>query len=142
VLPIFPIRFLKPWVRDELKKFNDDALAGKVQYTPIARCRPAGVPGAILLRLNPMFIVQTPKQVTFLYQSDHQVRRIYMNQSHSAKLRRRILESRSGTTKETRSLSTQSGLRQRLLRITTIPRTTDQFHVVERYRLIDGGQNA
>ena len=77
---------LKPWVRDELKKFNDDALAGKVQYTPIARCRPAGVPGAILLRLNPMFIVQAPKEVMFLYQSDHQVRHIYMNQPHSAKV--------------------------------------------------------
>src|SRR4051812_30350424 len=34
---------LMPWVREELRKFNTDALAGKVQYTPIARCRPAGV---------------------------------------------------------------------------------------------------
>src|SRR5215831_20101254 len=51
---------LMPWVKDALKKFNEDALAGKPQFTPIARCWPNGVPGAILLRLNPMYILQTP----------------------------------------------------------------------------------
>jgi hypothetical protein len=67
---------LMPWVKEALQKFNADALAGKPQFTPIARCWPNGVPGAILLRLNPMFIVQTAKEVLFLYQSDHQVRHV------------------------------------------------------------------
>ena len=74
---------LMPWVKDALQKVNADALAGKPQFTPIARCWPNGVPGAILLRLNPLFIVQTAKEVLFLYQSDHQVRHIHMNVPHS-----------------------------------------------------------
>jgi hypothetical protein len=36
---------LMPWVKEELREFNQGALAGKVQYTPTARCRPAGVSG-------------------------------------------------------------------------------------------------
>src|SRR5215469_5701498 len=45
---------LMPWVRDVLKKFNDDALAGKEQRSPTSLCRPNGVPGMILLRNEPL----------------------------------------------------------------------------------------
>ncbi len=70
---------LMSWVKDELKKLNDDALAGKLQYSPTALCRPNGVPGVILLRNEPLFIAQRDTEVTFLYQSDHQSRHIYLN---------------------------------------------------------------
>lgn len=131
---------LMPWVKEALQKFNQDALAGKVQYTPIARCRPAGVPGAILLRLNPMFIVQTAKEVLFLYQSDHQVRRITMDRPHSA----RVTPSWYGE-----SVGHYEGdtLVVDTIGITTTVATdyystphTDRLHVVERYHLIDGGE--
>ena len=131
---------LKPWVRDELKKVNDDALAGKVQYTPIARCRPAGVPGAILLRLNPMFIVQTPKLVTFLYQSDHQVRRIYMNQPHSAKVTPSYFGESVGHYEGDTLVVDTIGITTKVATDYYNTPHTDQLHVVERYHLIDGGQ--
>jgi hypothetical protein len=131
---------LKPWVRDELKKFNEDALAGKVQYTPIARCRPAGVPGAILLRLNPMFIVQTPKQVTFLYQSDHQVRRIYMNQPHSAKVTPSYYGESVGHYEGDTLVVDTIGITTKVPTDYYNTPHTDQLHVVERYRVIDGGE--
>src|SRR5437879_3325398 len=35
---------LMPWVRDLLKKQNDEVLAGKPLYTIANSCRPAGVP--------------------------------------------------------------------------------------------------
>src|ERR1700741_4519703 len=35
---------LKPWVKERMKKANDDVLAGKIGYTPRSSCRPAGVP--------------------------------------------------------------------------------------------------
>jgi hypothetical protein len=131
---------LKPWVRDELQKFNQDALAGKVQYTPIARCRPAGVPGAILLRLNPMFIVQTPKQVMFLYQSDHQVRRIYMNQPHSAKVTPSWYGESVGHYEGDTLVVDTVGVTTKVATDYYTTPHTDQLHVVERYHLIEGGE--
>jgi hypothetical protein len=131
---------LMPWVRDELRKFNEDALAGKVQYTPIARCRPAGVPGAILLRLNPMFIVQTAKQVTFIYQSDHQVRRIYMNQPHSAKVTPSYFGESVGHYEGDTLVVDTVGLSTKVPTDYYTTPHTDKLHVVERYRVIDGGQ--
>ena len=131
---------LMPWVRDRLKKFNDDALAGKPQFTPIARCWPNGVPGAILLRLNPLYIVQTPQEVLLLYQRDHQVRHVYINVPHSKK----IVPSWNGE-----SVGHYEGdtLVVDTLGITTkvavdyyLTPHTDKLHVVERYRRVDGGK--
>jgi hypothetical protein len=45
---------------------------------------PHRFPGVHLLRRNGMFITQEPNKVTFLYQSDHQVRHVYLNVPHSA----------------------------------------------------------
>jgi hypothetical protein len=35
---------LKPWVKERMKKANDEVLAGKIGYTPRSSCRPSGVP--------------------------------------------------------------------------------------------------
>ena len=131
---------LMPWVRDALKKFNDDALAGKPQFTPIARCWPSGVPGAILLRLNPMYILQTPQEVLLVYQSDHQVRHIYMNRPHSD----HIVPSWSGESVghyegDTLVVDTVGITTKVAVDYYTTPHT-DKLHVVERYHVIDGGK--
>src|SRR5215469_17851890 len=39
---------LKPWVKERMKKDNDEVLAGKIAYTPRSSCKPAGVPGFVL----------------------------------------------------------------------------------------------
>src|SRR5437016_14649841 len=36
---------LKPWVKEHMKKDNDEVLAGKIAFTARSSCRPAGVPG-------------------------------------------------------------------------------------------------
>ena len=36
---------LKPWVKEHMKKDNDEVLAGKVAFTARSSCMPAGVPG-------------------------------------------------------------------------------------------------
>ncbi len=76
---------LQPWVKEALRKANIEALYGgsdRSQPTAVSRCGPAGVPGALLLRLQPLYIAQTAKEVVFLYQSDHQVRHIYLDVPH------------------------------------------------------------
>lgn len=36
---------LKPWVKEVMKKDNDEVLAGKIAFTTGSSCMPAGVPG-------------------------------------------------------------------------------------------------
>ena len=131
---------LMPWVREALQKFNADALAGKPQFTPVARCWPNGVPGTILLRLNPLFIVQTAKEVLFLYQSDHQVRHIYMDVPHS----KNIAPSWNGESVgryegDTLVVDTVGVTTKAAVDYYLTPHT-DKLHVVERYRLTDDGR--
>lgn len=130
---------LMPWVKEELQKFNQDALAGKAQYTPISRCRPAGVPGAILLRLNPMFIVQAPGEVMFLYQSDDQVRHIYMNCAHSAQVLPSWYGESVGHYEGDTLVVDTIGVTSKVATDYYLTPHTDQLHVVERYHVIDGG---
>ena len=36
---------LRPWVKERMKKDNDEVLAGKIAFTAGSSCMPAGVPG-------------------------------------------------------------------------------------------------
>lgn len=131
---------LMPWVRDVLKTFNEDALAGNPQFTPIARCWPNGVPGAILLRLNPMFIVQTPKEVVFLYQSDHQIRHIYMNVPHSKDVKPSWYGESVGHYEGDTLVVDTIGITTKVAVDYYLTPHTERLHVVERYRLADNGK--
>ena len=129
---------LMPWVKEKLQQLNVDALAGKPQFTPIARCWPSGVPGAILLRLNPLFIAQREKEVTFLYQSDHQVRHIYLNVPHSKAVKPSWYgESVGHYEGDTLVVDTIGITTKSPVDYYNTPHT-DKLHVVERYRVIDG----
>jgi hypothetical protein len=131
---------LMPWVRDALKKFNDEALSGKPQFTPIARCWPSGVPGNILLRVNPMFIVQTPGEVLFLYQSDHQVRHIYMNRPHAKDIQPSWYGESVGHYEGDTLVVDTVGISTKVPVEYYLTPHTDKLHVVERYRMIEGGK--
>src|ERR1700757_1045243 len=76
---------LKPWVKEVMKKDNDEVLAGKVVFTPSSSCMPAGVPGFLALagNNNPVWFLQTPKQVSIIRDADSQVRRVYLDVPHS-----------------------------------------------------------
>jgi hypothetical protein len=75
---------LQPWVVEQMRKANDEVLAGKVGFTARARCWPHGVPGFLLYPVHPIFFIQTPKQVLMTWGQDFQLRRVYLNEPHSA----------------------------------------------------------
>ena len=53
---------LKPWVKEHMKKDNDEVLAGKVAFTPSSSCMPMGVPAFMNFGgFQPVFFIQTPK---------------------------------------------------------------------------------
>ena len=76
---------LKPWAAKFMKDSNDEALSGKldVPFAAQARCWPGGVPGQLLYPAEPMYFIQTPKEVWMIWQRDHMVRRIYLTGRHS-----------------------------------------------------------
>src|SRR5689334_9868999 len=75
---------LKPWAIEQMRKANDDAAAGKEAYEARASCHPGGVPGFLVMRrVNPLYFVQTPKEVVMINEGGPEVRRIHMNVPHS-----------------------------------------------------------
>ena len=78
---------LKPWVVEQMRKANEEVLAGKVPFIARERCWPAGVPGLdIYNRGQPVHFIQTPKEVVIINELYAQIRHIYLNVPHSAHL--------------------------------------------------------
>src|SRR5215472_14550744 len=90
---------LQPWAREELKRRNDRILAGGTGFGRQASCWPVGTPGFLLHGVQPVYFIQTVKEIVMVWQEDYQTRRIFMNVPHS-----------------------------------------DKLHVIERFRILDGGK--
>ena len=56
---------LKPWAAAAMQASNDEALKGEraVPFAAQARCYPGGVPGQLLFPFEPLYFIQTPKEV-------------------------------------------------------------------------------
>jgi hypothetical protein len=132
---------LKPWAVEQMKKVNDDVLAGKVPFTARERCWPGGVPGVdIYERDRPIFFVQTSKEVLIVTEFDQQVRHIYMNVPHSAHPRPSWYgESVGHYEGDTLVVDTIGQNDKTFVDNYRTPHTTE-LHVVERFTLSDGGK--
>jgi hypothetical protein len=129
---------LKPWVVAELRKVNEAVLAGKPMFNREVRCWTPGVP-AFLLDPGQLFIIQTPKEVWLIGHDDHRVRRVYLNQKHSARPGLSWYGESVGHYEGDTLVVDTIGLNDKTLIDNFRTPHTDQLHVVERFRLIDGG---
>ena len=131
---------VKQWAKERMKQANDIVLAGGVGYTARSSCMPAGVPGFMMFVVEPIFFVQSPKEVLMIFQGDMQVRHIYLDVPHSEAPRPSWYGESVGHYEGDTLVIDTVGLNDR----TTIDnfRTphTDKLHVVERWRLVDGGK--
>jgi len=131
---------LQPWAVEQMRKANDWVLAGKVPARE--RCYPAGVPGWVVYTLaEPIFILQTEKQVTMINQGGPEVRPIYLDVPHSPNPKPSWYgesvsdyDGNDTLVAESIAISTET-----FIDSYGTPHT-DQLHVVERYKLIDGGK--
>ena len=129
---------LMPWVRDELKKINDQVLSGKPLYTVANSCRPAGVPNMLLVRITPFFFVQTPNEVWLIWQNDHQIRRVFLNREHSKALKPSWFGESVGHYENGDTLVVDTiGLNTKTTVDNYHTPHTEKLHVVERYHMID-----
>ena len=132
---------LKPWAKKLMDIANDRVNAGGVPFVDDSRCWLGGVPSVLLFPGEAVVFLQTPKEVWILSKRDAQVRRVYLNVPHSKNpgyswTGESVGHYENGDTLvvDTIGLDDQGPLD----RFRT-PHTK-QLHVVERYRLVNGGK--
>jgi hypothetical protein len=133
---------LKPWVKEVMKKDNDEVLAGKVAFTPSSSCMPAGVPGFLALagNNNPMWFLQTPKQVSIIRDADSQVRRVYLDVPHSTNPKPSWYGESVGHYEGDTLVIDTIGLNTKTFVDAYRTPHTEKLHVVERWRMVDDRQ--
>jgi hypothetical protein len=131
---------VQPWAREELRKANERALSGKAAYTPKERCWPIGVPGFLLYPVFPVYFLQTPKEVLMIWAEDHQVRHVYLNQPHSARVAPSWFGESVGQYEGDTLVVDTVGMNSRTYVDSYGTPHTDKLHVVERFQMINVGK--
>jgi len=75
---------LKDWVKEPMRKTNEAVLRGRTPFVATSLCWPGGVPAQLLVPTT-VYFIQKPNEVWMIWERDQLVRRIYLNQIHSAK---------------------------------------------------------
>jgi hypothetical protein len=132
---------LQPWAREQLRKLNERALTETMLMTPKERCWPIGVPGWMLYPARPVYFLQTPKEVVLIWEEDHMVRHIYLTDQHPPNVRPSWFGDSIGHYENGDTLVVDTiGLTTRTFVDSYRTPHTDQLHVIERYRIIEGGK--
>jgi hypothetical protein len=133
---------LKPWAVAQMKIANDEVLAGKQPFRARSSCVPGGVPGILIYGRNePVYFAQTPKEVLILNQADAQTRHVYMNAAHTAHPPPSWYGESIGHYEggDTLVVDTIGQNDKSFIDDYRTPHTS-QIHVVERYKLTEGGK--
>jgi hypothetical protein len=131
---------LTGWSRAIMKKANDDVIAGHYPYFFQAYCMPGGVPGQLLGIFEPVYWVQTEKEVLMIWQRDHTVRHIYMNVPHSKDVKPSWYGESVGHYENGDTLVVDTiGLSEKAPIDNWRTPHSDKLHVTERFKLTNGG---
>jgi hypothetical protein len=74
---------LKEWVKEPMRKANEAVLRGRTPFVATSLCWPGGVPAQLLVPTI-VYVIQKPDVVYLIWERDHLVRRIHLNQKHTA----------------------------------------------------------
>jgi hypothetical protein len=131
---------LMPWAVEKMRQANDEVLKGKAAFTAKSACWPGGIPAVLLRRFEPVFFIQTPDEVWMFWQFDHQVRRIYLNRPHSPALTLSWYGESVGHYEGDELVVDTIGLSDKSFVDNYRTPHTDKLHVVERFKMIEGGR--
>ena len=132
---------LKPWVIERMRKANEAVLAGKVPFIARERCWPAGVPAIdIYNRGQPIHFLQTQKQVVIINELYAQMRHIYLSVAHSAHVTPSWYGESVGHYEGDELVVDTIGLNDRTFVDNYRTPHTEQLHVLERFKMLQGGQ--
>jgi hypothetical protein len=131
---------LQPWVKEVLRKRDEQIFAGHDIVRPAASCWPSGVP-AFVLRAPalPFFFIQGPKEVVIIWQGDHQVRHVYLTDKHPAHIELSWYGDAIGHYEGDTLVVDTIGLNTKTFVDNFDTPHSDKEHVVERFHMIDKG---
>ena len=128
---------LKQWVKDAMKKDNDAVLAGGIAFSARQSCLPGGVPVFLLFGGQPIYFIQTPKEVLMIYEGDHQLRHIYLDVPHSKNPKPSWYGESVGHYEGDTLIVDTVGLNNKTVVDSYRTPHTDRLHVEERWHLIN-----
>ena len=133
---------LKPWAKELMRKYNQDVLDGHRAFSSQSRCWPGGTPGQLLFPAEPIYFVQTPKEVWIIWQRQQEVRRIYLDIPHSANPKPSWFGESVGHYENGELVVDTVGFLDRhqfdFVDNWRTPHTKD-MHVIEHWKVVDGG---
>jgi hypothetical protein len=129
---------LKPESAAVVKKFGDMSLAGIVYPNPANQCWPEPVP-FIYKNFALQILRNKPDEITMLYEQDHEVRHVRMNQPHPRQVKPSWYGDSVGHYEGDTLVIDTVGQKSGPFAMLDLYGTpyTEKLHVVERYRLID-----
>ena len=131
---------LQPWVVEQMRKANEEVLAGKIGFTARSRCWPHGVPGFLLYPVHPIFFIQASNEVVMTWGQDFQLRHVFLNVPHSANPKPSWYGESVGHYENGDTLVVDTiGFNDRTYIDNFRTPHTDKLHVVERFTLVKGG---
>jgi hypothetical protein len=98
------------------------------------------VPHFLLYPVQPVYFMQTPKEVVMTWQADHQIRHVYLKVAHSANVKPSWYGESVGHYEGDTLIVDTIGLNARTLIDGYQTPHTDKLHVVERFHMINGGK--
>jgi hypothetical protein len=129
---------LQPWAADVVKKKGELSLAGITFPSPSNTCGPEPVP--YLFKHSATQMLQLPEQIVMLFNENHEVRRVRMNEPHPAKAipswHGDAVAHYEGDTLVIDTVSVKTDRPHAMIDLFGTP-YTEKLHVVERYRLVD-----
>ena len=128
---------LKPGAAEVVKKHAEMSLAGVGYPSPRNQCWPEGVP--FIFTNSAVQLLQQPDQITMLYDEDHEVRHVRMNEAHPAQPSPSWYGDSVGRYEGDALVIDTVGFKLGPFSAVDQYGTpfTQALHVIERYRLID-----
>jgi hypothetical protein len=129
---------LKPQAAEVVKKHGELSLAGVTYPNPANQCWPEPVP--FIYKNFGLQILQQPDRLTMLYEQDHEIRHVRMNQPHPIQVTPSwygdSVGHYEGDTLVIDTVGTRTDRPFAMIDLYGTPYTR-ALHVVERYRLLD-----
>jgi hypothetical protein len=129
---------LKPETAEVVKKFGELSIAGITYPSPANQCWPEPIP--YIYKNFGLIMFQKPDEVMIVYDQDHEVRHIRLNQPHPAKVTPSWYGDAVGRYEGDTLVVDIVGIKAdrpfAMIDLYGTPYTKD-LHVVERYRLVD-----
>jgi hypothetical protein len=131
---------IKPWAKEVMKRENDKVLSGGMPFSARASCLPMGVPAFIQNVVEPIHFMQTPNEVIMIFSGDAQVRHVYLDVPHSTNVKPSWYGESVGHYEGDTLVVDTIGMNDKTFIDNYRTPHSEKLHVVERYKLIDGGK--